>query len=165
MTQTPTSQRRIIAIALVSLPFMIGGLSAAFLSNPKRFSLDEAHDRSIHLLAISGFACTLIGVVLFLLAVGHSTESMPARLRRNANIGVGGGFVLQLAGLALPELTRAPAMSGWILVVASLPAFIWGATHYAQGKGRAKSLGLLGAFGVLGLIVLALLPSRDVEHD
>lgn len=88
---------------------------------------------------------------------------MPAHLQRNANIGVGLGFVLQLAGFSLPKIAPVPFEIGLALILAGLLAFIWGAMHYAQGKGQSKSLGLLGILGIFGLIALILLPTRESE--
>jgi hypothetical protein len=161
MADTLNTHRRIFALALVGLALIVTGLWLAALSNPIRFSLNVADDRSIQLFAISGFACTLAGVGLFLYAIRRTTTSMPAQLRTNANIGVGLGFVLQLAGLFAPEIWPISVELGWALVLAGLPAFIWGGMHYAQGKGYSKSFGLLAILGILGLVVLILLPGQE----
>lgn len=163
MTTTPKNHLRAIALALIGLALAGGGMSLAVFSNPKRFSIDVADDRYIQLFAISGFACTLIGILLFLYAVRDSTKSMPAKLQTNANAGVGLGFVLQLAGFFLPEIMQVPIATGLALILAGLPAFIWGGMHYAQGKGHSRSLGLVAILGILGLIVLILLPHQESE--
>ena len=77
---------------------------------------------------------------------------------------MGLGFVLQLAGFFLPEIAQVPFGIGLELVLAGLPAFVWGGMHYAQGKGYSKSLGLLAIVGILGFIVLILLPHRELKR-
>ena len=93
--------------------------------------------------------------------VEHESYLLAQQLRTNANIGVGLGFVLQLAGLFAPEIWPISVELGWALVLAGLPAFIWGGMHYAQGKGYSKSFGLLAILGILGLVVLILLPGQE----
>ena len=163
MTTTPKNHWRVVAFAFVGLALVGTGLSLAVLSNPRRFPINVEYDRYIHLFAISGFACTLIGILLFLYAVRNTTKSMPAHLQTNANIGVGLGFVLQLAGFFLPEIAQVRFEISLALILAGLPAFVWGGMHYAQGKGHSRSLGLLAILGILGLIVLILLPHRESE--
>ncbi len=163
MTTTPKNHWRVVAFALAGLALVGGGLPLALLSNPKRFSINVADDRYIQLFAISGFACTLVGILLFLYAIRNTTKSMPAHLQTNANIGVGLGFVLQLAGFFLPEVLPITTAVGWALVLAGIPAFVWGGMNYAMGKGYSKSLGLLGIIGILGFIVLILLPHLESE--
>ena len=163
MTKPPKKQRLGIAGALLALVLIATGLTLAVFSNPRRFSLNVADDRYIQLFALSGFACTLVGIFLFLYAVRNSTQHMPAKMRANANIGVGFGSVLQLAGMFLPEVAQVPNDIGLACVLASIPAFVWGGMHYAQGKGYARSLGLLAILSILGLIVLVLLPHQESE--
>ncbi len=163
MTNTSKKYRRVVAFAFVGLALVGAGLSLAALSNPQRFSLSVADDRYIHFFTFSGVVCTVAGIGLFLYAVRHTTKSMPARLQRNANIGVGWGFVLQLAGSFLPDITHVPVEIGWVLILAGLPAFVWGAMNYAQGKGRSPWFGLFGLLGILGFIVLVVLFPRNSE--
>ena len=163
MTTTPKNHWRVVACALLGLALVGAGLSLAVLSNPKRFSINVADDRYIQIFAISGFACTLVGILLFLYAVRDTTKTMPPKLQSNANIGVGLGFVLQLAGLFLPEIIQVRFEISLALILAGLPAFVWGGMHYAEGKGQSRSLGLLAILGILGLIVLILLPHRESE--
>jgi hypothetical protein len=163
MTNTPKNYWPVVAVAFVGLVLIGTGLSLATLSNPKRFSLSIADDRSIQFFAISGFACTLAGIGLFLYSVRHLTKSMPARIQRNVNIGVGLGFVLQLVGSFLPNISRIPNEIGLGLILAGLPAFVWGGMNYAQGKGQSQWFGLFGFLGILGFILLALLPPRESE--
>ena len=76
---------------------------------------------------------------------------MPPDTQRNVNVGVGIGVVLQLAGLFLPDAVPLPALLSPCLILLGLPPIVWGAMHYAEGKGRSKWFGLLGAAGVFGL--------------
>ena len=161
MTNTPKNYWRVVAIAFVGLTLVGVGLSLAVLSNPKRFTISVTDDRYVQFFALSGFACTLAGIVLFLYAVRHTTNSMPAHLRRNANIGVGLGFILQLFGLFLPDISHAPIEIGLALMLAGFPAFVWGAMNYAQGKGHSQWFGLLGLLGILGFIALVVLPPME----
>ncbi len=163
MTSTPKNHWRVVAFALVGLALVAIGLLLAVLSNPNLYSMSVADDRYIQLFAISGFACTLVGIFLFLYAVRDTTKFMPAQSQTNANNGVGLGFVLQLAGFFLPEIAQVPFRIGLALVLAGLPAFVWGGMHYAQGKGYSKSLGLLAILGTLGFMVLILIPHHESE--
>ena len=163
MTTTPKNHQRVVACAFVGLALVATGLSLAVLSNPRRFPINVEYDRYIHLFALSGFACTFVGIILFLYAIRNTTKDMPALLQTNANIGVGLGFVLQLAGIFLPEIAQVSFDTSLALILAGIPAFVWGGMHYAQGKGYSRSLGLLAILGVLGLIVLILLPHRESE--
>lgn len=168
MTATPRKYWLAAVVALVGIAFVGTGLWLALLSNPNRFSLHIADDSNIHLLAISGFGCTIVGLGLFLAAARHTTKSMPKQLRMNANVGAGIGIVLQLAGLYMHDGSLVTGLSGLLLILASLPAFIWGAMNYALGKGHSRWVGLLGAGGVLGLVILILLPptlNRDEIHN
>lgn len=91
--------------------------------------------------------------------VSHTTKSMSTQYRTKANIGVGIGFVLQLAGLLLFGAEQI----GLLLILASLPVFIWGCLNYAQGKGHSKWVGLVGVVGIVGLIILTVLPDQHKE--
>jgi hypothetical protein len=76
---------------------------------------------------------------------------------------VGLGFVLQLSGLILPDISRVPIEIGVALVLFGLPAFVWGAMNYAEGKGYSQWFGLFGLLGILGFIALAVLPPQESE--
>ena len=80
--------------------------------------------------------------------------------RFKTNVGVGIGSVLQLAGFFLVETVETAKVAGLVLILISLPVFVWGCMHYAEGKGYSKSVGLLGLCGIIGLIVLIVLPER-----
>jgi hypothetical protein len=107
---------------------------------------------------LAGLACTVAGIGLLLAAAGCSARSIPTEYRTRANLGVGIGLLLQLAGLYLAD--GAPGMVGWLLIVISLPALVWGCMNYAEGKGYPKLIGALGIAGMLGLIVLIVLPNQ-----
>jgi len=95
--------------------------------------------------------------------------------KTKTNIGVGIGFILQLAGFFLPQTWDPPAILGLaltgdtaailglVLIFVSIPVFIWGCINYAEGKGHSKWVGLVGLAGIIGLIVLILLSDRDLH--
>jgi len=72
--------------------------------------------------------------------------------KRNTNIGVGIGIVLQIAGRVLSN----DGMNGIgsIVILAGFVLFIWGCGQYAKGKGYSPWFGLLGLLSIVGLIVL-----------
>jgi hypothetical protein len=89
---------------------------------------------------------------------------MLAENKRNTNIGVGVGLILQIAGQVLIGSTDPiRAMAALALIVAGFCAFIWGCSQYARGKGHSPWFGALGILSILGLIVLVLLPDRHKE--
>lgn len=163
MTSTPKNHWRVVAFALVGLALIAIGLLLASLSNPNLYSMSVADDRYIRLFSTSGFACTFVGIFLFLYAIKDSTKSMPAQSQTDANNGAGLGFVLQLAGFLLPEVLPIPIEIGLALILGSLIPFVWGGMHYAQGKGYSKQRGLLAILGIPGLVVLILLPHRELK--
>ncbi len=166
-TRAAARQRRVAVIMSVAgLVMIFVGLALAALSNPGRFSLDPRLDRQIHLLAVSGVTCTAVGIGLFFGGVSHSTRSMPWRYRNRTNVGVGIGFALQLAGLVHLQAGPHRHTTAFILLLAGLPLIVWGCLNYAEGKGYPKWVGLLGAAGLFGLMVLVALPARvdDVKN-
>jgi hypothetical protein len=165
MTTMPKNHWRVVVFAIIGVALMGMGLSLALFSNPRRFPINVEYDRYIHLFAILGFASTLVGILLFLHSVKDTTTSMPANFRNNTNIGVGLGFVLQLAGFFLHEFLQLRSGISLALVLAGLPAFIWGGMHYVQGKGHSQWLGLLAILGTFGFIVMILLPHRESSHS
>ncbi len=88
---------------------------------------------------------------------------MIAERKTRANVGVGIGAVLQLAGLYLIRNGPTDAVLGLLLLLASIPIFLWGCMNYAAGKGHSQWVGLAGLAGIIGLIVLILLP--DQSHN
>lgn len=87
--------------------------------------------------------------------------TMLAEYRTKTNIGVGIGFVLQLAGRFLLMANKDLAIIALILTVVGAVVFIWGCMNYTMGKGYSKWLGLLGLLSCIGLIVLVVLPDRN----
>jgi uncharacterized membrane protein len=83
--------------------------------------------------------------------------------KTKTNIGVGIGIILQLAGFALSGGGETTAVVGLLLILISLPVFIWGCMNYAEGKGHSKWVGLVGLAGCIGLIVLIVLPDQHKE--
>jgi hypothetical protein len=88
---------------------------------------------------------------------------MLAEKRKKTNIGVGIGALLQIAGFFLAEISDTGAMLGLVLIVLSIPVFIWGCMNYVEGKGHSKWIGLVGLAGVIGLIVLIGLGYKDSD--
>jgi hypothetical protein len=85
---------------------------------------------------------------------------MPPQQRTKTNIGVGIGFVLQLAGFFLFGAGDSRALIGLLLILVSVPVVIWGCMNYAEGKGHSKWVGLVGVVGIIGLIILMVLPEQ-----
>ena len=79
----------------------------------------------------------------------------------STNVGVGLGALMQLAGLILYRIGNGLGMLGLVLLLASLPVFAWGSMSYVESKGHPRWVGLLGLAGVLGLVILIVLPDRD----
>ncbi len=165
MPQTTTRQHwKATSVAVLGLVLACTGLTLAALSNPSRFSSNVRNDKYIDLLAGGGLACTLVGTGLFVLAVNRTTASMTRRDKARANLGIGLGAVFQLAGVLLTGPMQWHDLSGLVVILASLPLFVWGAMHYAHGKGQPKWLGCAGLLGIVGLVILMVLPDRrDVD--
>lgn len=83
--------------------------------------------------------------------------------KTKTNIGVGIGCGLQLAGFALSGAGETGAIVGLLLLLVSIPVFIWGCMNFAEGKGHSKWVGLVGVAGIVGLIVLIVLPDQHKE--
>ena len=85
--------------------------------------------------------------------------------QRKTNIGVGIGIVFQVAAMSLvwAQTRGIVAISGPVIILISIPVFIWGCMNYAEGKGHSKWVGLVGLAGLIGLLVLIILPDQD--HD
>jgi len=85
---------------------------------------------------------------------------MLAEKKRDTNVEVGIGFVLQLGGNSLQTQGGALIAVGLVLFLAGLVLFIWGCMSYCEGKGQSKWLGLLGLLSIFGLLILVFLPDR-----
>ena len=101
-----------------------------------------------------------------------------AKKRRNTNIGVGIGVLLQVGGLFIAQMPGVGErffaidilagikghnefiILGLVLILVSLPPFIWGCMNYAAAKGYTKEVGLLGLLSIIGLNILVLLPDK-----
>ena len=83
--------------------------------------------------------------------------------KTNTNIGVGIGTILQLVGFVSSRNGETGAIVGSLLIIISIPVFIWGCMNYAEGKGHSKWVGLVGVAGIIGLIVLIVLPDQHKE--
>jgi hypothetical protein len=153
-------QKKPYGTVVVGMVFVGVGLVLAVLSEPRRFSLDPKADTQILLLTVSGAACTIFGVVMLLTAAGSTTKSMPPEKKTKTNAGVGIGFVLQLVGLILFGNGAVGALVGLLLVLISVPVFIWGCMNYAEGKGHSKWVGIVGLLGIIGLVILIVLPDQ-----
>lgn len=81
--------------------------------------------------------------------------------KTRTNIGVGIGVLLQLVGLFLAQSMVTYSILGIILILMSIPVLIWGCMNYAEGKGHSKWVGLVALAGVIGLVVMVILPTRD----
>jgi TRAP-type C4-dicarboxylate transport system permease small subunit len=83
--------------------------------------------------------------------------------KTKTNVGVGIGILLQLAGFVLSGVGETGRIVGLLLILVSIPVFIWGCMNYAEGKGHSKWVGLVGLAGIIGLIVLIVLPDQHKE--
>ena len=86
---------------------------------------------------------------------------MLPEFKRNTNIGVGIGIVLQIAGKVLSN--DGMAGIGVILLFAGGLIFIWGCGQYAKAKGYSPWFGLLGLLSILGLIALVFFPDKHKD--
>lgn len=84
------------------------------------------------------------------------TAAMLPEKKFSTNLGVGLGVLLQVVGCAVGDV-------GVLLILASIPPFIWGCMNYAEGKGHSKWVGVVGLAGCIGLLVLILLPDEHEE--
>ena len=83
--------------------------------------------------------------------------------KRNTNIGIGVGILLQFASRVLAKQEGLLLLLGVFVMLVGAAAFIWGCMNYAEGKGHSKWLGLLGLLGLLsllGLIILVMFPDH-----
>ena len=78
--------------------------------------------------------------------------------KKNTNIGVGIGIVLQIVGRVLSN--DGMVGIGFIVLLAGVIVFIWGCGQYAKAKGYSPWFGLLGLLSILGLIALVFFPDK-----
>lgn len=84
---------------------------------------------------------------------------MLAQFKRNTNIGVGIGVVLQLAGRVL--IANGMDFAGDAATLVGTIALIWGCAQYSMGKGYSPWFGALGLLSIFGLIALVLFPDKN----
>lgn len=145
-----------LAVAIIGLLMVGAGFVLAYLSDPARFSDNVRDDLAINLFSGSGFLVTLLGLVFFMKAVAQITFDMSAEVRRDVNLGLLLGIVVQASGF----FESNPLGIMWCYL-ASLVPLCWASMRFAQAKGCSKAFGTLGIFGIAGLIVLLLLPVRN----
>src|SRR3972149_5172822 len=85
--------------------------------------------------------------VEYLLAATHKRLPVLREKQTKTNLGVGTGVLLQLAGFFLAQTADTAAILGLLLILSSIPVFIWGCMNYAEGKGHSKWVGLVGLAG------------------
>lgn len=151
-------------LAIFCLVLIGIGLVLAASSDPSRFSSSPSEDRKIDLLVIAGLTCTVAGIGLLLWAIRGTTRDMIPEKKAKANLGIGMGFVLQVVGFALVASDAGPVI-GLPLIAASLPLLIWGCLRYAEAKRYVKWVGLLGAAGIPGLLILIVLPAARGQTE
>ena len=95
---------------------------------------------------------------------------MIAEYRNKSNIGVGMGFLAQIAGRVMASQGNANAanlagnstlvIAGSVIALAGAGLFLWGCVQYCLGKGYSGWMGLLGLLSCIGLLVLIFLPDK-----
>lgn len=83
---------------------------------------------------------------------------MLPHFKRNTNLGVGIGVVLQVASRVLAN--NGAGGIGFVVLIVGLTAFIWGCGQYAKATGYSQWFGAPGLLSIIGLIVLVLFPDR-----
>lgn len=86
---------------------------------------------------------------------------MLPEFKKNTNIGVGIGIVMQIAGRVMAN-GGMPGI-GFLVMLAGAIMFIWGCGQYARAKGFSPWFGLLGLLSILGLIALVFFPDRHKD--
>ena len=80
--------------------------------------------------------------------------------KRNTNIGIAVGILLQFAGEVVTARGGLFLVLGILIILFGVASFIWGCMNYAEGKGHPKWLGLLGLLSLPGLIILFMFPDH-----
>ena len=161
-------------MAIVGLVLLVVGLVSSGFSSPPSDLYDHDGERQSTLLVFVGLTGTIVGLVLLMVVARKTTKSMAPEYKTRANIGVGIGIILQLAGFlafrvgvggpqVVPLLT--PGSPSGFLFLLSVPVLAWGCMSYAAGKGRSKWLGLVGVLGSFGLAVLTAIPDQHEGHE
>jgi hypothetical protein len=96
---------------------------------------------------------------------GKLYDEIYATARENENQHRRGNWLCSSVGrgLFLSWAGQDRALIGLLFVLTSLPVFIWGCLNYAAGKGYSKWVDLVGVAGIIGLIVLMVLPDQHEE--
>jgi hypothetical protein len=86
---------------------------------------------------------------------------MLATKTRNANIGVGVGFVIELVGTGLLRVEGdVPFVLGRVVYLIGIALCVWGCVHWCQAKGHWGILGLLGILSCVGFMIILSLPDK-----
>ncbi|MGA7617511.1 MAG: hypothetical protein WBX15_20290 [Thermoanaerobaculia bacterium] len=94
---------------------------------------------------------------------------MDAEDRRKSIWSVASGVLLKSAALGLFFLLqeaspfRIPLF--WVLYVTGAVIFFLGCVQWARAKGRTAAVGLVAIFGLVAVVVLALLPDRSRDSE
>ena len=132
------------ALALAKAGDLPGALAAAN-------TIEDAEERAAALEAIAT-------------ATAEQEQAPPvvdvAQKRANANTGVRIGVIMQVFGFYALQTDDNGFIPGILLILLSLPPFIWGCMNYAAAKGYTKEMGLLGLLSIIGLNIPVLLPDK-----
>ena len=86
---------------------------------------------------------------------------MLPQLKKNTNIGIWVGLLLQIGGQVLtrnwPDTVGA---ASHVMFAVGFAVFIWGCGQYAKGNGYSAWFGALGLLSVFGLVLLVLFPDK-----
>lgn len=84
---------------------------------------------------------------------------MIPRYRTRANIGLGGGFLMALAGGAMNQPENQSRVAPFLVLI-GLGVWIWGCQQYCRAKAQPGWKAIYGIVFPLGLIALVLLPDQ-----
>lgn len=85
--------------------------------------------------------------------------------KRNTNIGVGVGIILQLSRFILVRQGIISPDVGLVIWGLGMVFFVCGCVNYAEGKGASRWFGLLGLLSLIGLLGLFFLPDRHKDGN